>query len=220
MSQFKGGSSNIANSPTYFPFGKRTYVTAFKQRMRNDYDSTLKDMTSLVDFFLDLESDASRKTLAALLIVAILADDSIDETLQFDIGNHSVSRKQLSDENEIELIPFLVSTWFNISVHKSNSCEAVNMDIDALDISQRVENVSVNLDFEHKKTAPSSPDEEENDAANDNCTQNNDNPEVEVVRIPENKNQPTINMTNNGGVMVGVNNGIINLSLGGAKNDK
>ena len=220
MSQFKNGSSNVANSPTYFPFGKKTYVASFKQRMRIDYDSALEKMKKLVDSFLDLESDSNRKLLAALLVEAILADDSIEETLQFDTGKHSVSRKHLNNEKEIDLIPFLVTTWFNVSVHKSNSCEAENVNIDVLDVSQRVENLDVSMDFGHKKTAPSSPDEEENDAVNDNCNQNNDDPEVEVVQIPENKTQPTINMTNNSGVMVGVNNGTINLCLGGAKDDK
>lgn len=93
----------------FLPFSDENLREAFRSRLEHDYASVLAEMSAFVEKFVP-KSDYSWLVSA---IDEILRNDSSVRNAQFHIlqSGEAVSYKELLDEDEVEIEPFLTGIW-------------------------------------------------------------------------------------------------------------
>lgn len=121
ISQYMKGDRT--DSKTYYPFKSSGFRSGTELRIQSDYYGAIADMNDLCQTFLQIDDDASNRLLVGGLVSLILKDGSIPSETPFNTGHKTVTRKELGEETEFVLQPFLLSVWHYIVVHKPDAKE-------------------------------------------------------------------------------------------------
>lgn len=95
----------------YFPFGDKTALRVFDERVKNEYVDTLRKMCRFVDDFIDAGGDIKKDELLVKALVELISlDNCIDDSQSFYIKEDGTTaqKKELINMKEIPLQSFLL----------------------------------------------------------------------------------------------------------------
>lgn len=98
----------------YFPFGDKTALRVFDERVKNEYADTLKKMCSFVESFIDAGGDIKKDELLVKALVELISlDNCIDESQSFYVKEDGATaqKKDIVVMKEISLQPFLLGVF-------------------------------------------------------------------------------------------------------------
>lgn len=90
----------------YFPFGDKTALRVFDERVKNEYVDTLRKMCRFVDDFIDAGGDIKKDELLVKALVELISlDNCIDDSQSFYIKEDGTTaqKKELINMKEIPL---------------------------------------------------------------------------------------------------------------------
>ena len=93
----------------YFPFGDKTALRVFDERVKNEYVDTLRKMCRFVDDFIDAGGDIKKDELLVKALVELISlDNCIDDSQSFYIKEDGTTaqKKELINMKEIPLQSF------------------------------------------------------------------------------------------------------------------
>ena len=108
----------------YLPFGEKLTIGVFDKRVQEDYLVARNDMSTFVDRFIETGTMLQKDVrLVKALIDLIDQDDSIDDDVEFPIGeNGELGRKDhFGDLDKVCLPSFLLGIWHFIVVNRKNN---------------------------------------------------------------------------------------------------
>ena len=98
----------------YFPFGDKTALRVFDERVKNEYVDTLRKMCRFVDDFIDAGGDIKKDELLVKALVELISlDNCIDDSQSFYIKEDGTTaqKKELINMKEIPLQSFLLGIF-------------------------------------------------------------------------------------------------------------
>lgn len=98
----------------YFPFGDKTALRVFDERVKNEYVDTVRKMCCFVDGFIDAGGDIKKDELLVKALVELIAlDNYIDDSQSFYIREDGTTaqKKELVNMKEIPLQSFLLRAF-------------------------------------------------------------------------------------------------------------
>lgn len=98
----------------YFPFGDKTAIRVFDERVKNEYANTLRKMCSFVERFIDAGGDIKKDELLVKALVELISlDNCIDESQSFYVKEDgtTMQKKDIVAMREISLQPFLLGIF-------------------------------------------------------------------------------------------------------------
>ena len=98
----------------YFPFGDKTALRVFDERVKNEYVDTLRKMCRFVDDFIDAGGDIKKDELLVKALVELISlDNCIDDSQSFYIKEDGTTaqKKELINMKEIPLQSFLLGVF-------------------------------------------------------------------------------------------------------------
>ena len=108
----------------YLPFGEKLTIGVFDKRVQEDYLVARNDMSTFVDRFIETGTMLQKDVrLVKALIDLIDQDDSIDDDVEFPIGENGelVRKDHFGDLDKVCLPSFLLGIWHFIVVNRKNS---------------------------------------------------------------------------------------------------
>lgn len=108
----------------YLPFGEKLTIGVFDKRVQEDYRVARNDMSSFVDRFIETGTMLQKDVrLVKALIDLIDLDDSIDDDVEFPIGENGelVRKDHFGDLDKVCLPSFLLGIWHFIVVNRKNN---------------------------------------------------------------------------------------------------
>ena len=115
----------------YFPFGDKTALRVFDERVRKEYADTLEKMCSFVENFIDADGDIKKDELLVKALVELISlDNSINENQSFYINEDgtAVHKKELVTLREVTLQPFLLGVFHYVVCDVENTVGAETFD--------------------------------------------------------------------------------------------
>lgn len=115
----------------YFPFGDKTALRVFDERVRKEYADTLEKMCSFVENFIDAGGDIKKDELLVKALVELISlDNSINENQSFYINEDgtAVHKKELVTLREVTLQPFLLGVFHYAVCDVENTVGAETFD--------------------------------------------------------------------------------------------
>lgn len=98
----------------YFPFGDKTALRVFDERVKNEYVDTLRKMCRFVEDFIDAGGDIKKDELLVKALVELISlDNCIDDSQSFYIKEDGTTaqKKELINMKEIPLQSFLLGVF-------------------------------------------------------------------------------------------------------------
>ena len=108
----------------YLPFGEKLTIGVFDKRVQEDYLVARNDMSTFVDRFIETGTMLQKDVrLVKALIDLIDQDDSIDDDVEFPIGENGelVRKDHFGDLDKVCLPSFLLGIWHFIVVNRKNN---------------------------------------------------------------------------------------------------
>lgn len=108
----------------YLPFGDKLAIGVFDQRVRNNYLEARNDMCIFVDSFIETGTKLQKDVrLVKALIDLIEQDDSIDDSVEFMVGENgdAVRKDQLRNLKRVCLPSFLLGIWHFIVINRKRN---------------------------------------------------------------------------------------------------
>ena len=108
----------------YLPFGEKLTIGVFDKRVQEDYLVARNDMSTFVDRFIETGTMLQKDVrLVKALIDLIDQDDSIDDDVEFPIGENGelVRKDHFGDLDKVCLPAFLLGIWHFIVVNRKNN---------------------------------------------------------------------------------------------------
>ena len=111
----------------YFPFGDKTALRVFDERVKNEYADTLRKMCCFVDGFIDAGGDIKKDELLVKALVELISlDNHIDDSQSFYIKEDGTTaqKTELVNMREIPLEPFLLGVFHYAVCNVDNTAGA------------------------------------------------------------------------------------------------
>lgn len=108
----------------YLPFGEKLTIGVFDKRVQEDYRVARNDMSTFVDRFIETGTILQKDVrLVKALIDLIDQDDSIDDDVEFPIGENGelVRKDHFGDLEKVCLPSFLLGIWHFVVVNRKNN---------------------------------------------------------------------------------------------------
>lgn len=108
----------------YLPFGEKLTIGVFDKRVQEDYLVARNDMSTFVDRFIETGTMLQKDVrLVKALIDLIDQDDSIDDDVEFPIGENGelVRKDHFGDLDKVCLPSFMLGIWHFIVVNRKNN---------------------------------------------------------------------------------------------------
>lgn len=115
----------------YFPFGDKTAIRVFDERVKNEYANTLRKMCSFVESFIDAGGDIKKDELLVKALVELISlDNCIDESQSFYVKEDgtTMQKKDIVAMREISLQPFLLGIFHYAVCNVDNTAGAETFD--------------------------------------------------------------------------------------------
>ena len=116
----------------YFPFGDKTALRVFDERVKNEYTDTLRKMCCFVDGFIDAGGDIKKDELLVKALVELISlDNCIDESQSFYVKEDgaTMQKKDIVAMKEISLQPFLLGVFHYAACNVDNTVGAKTFDV-------------------------------------------------------------------------------------------
>lgn len=116
----------------YFPFGDKTALRVFDERVKNEYTDTLRKMCCFVDGFIDAGGDIKKDELLVKALVELISlDNCIDESQSFYVKEDgaTMQKKDIAAMKEISLQPFLLGVFHYAVCNVDNTVGAETFDV-------------------------------------------------------------------------------------------
>lgn len=116
----------------YFPFGDKTALRVFDERVKNEYADTLRKMCCFVDGFIDAGGDIKKDELLVKALVELISlDNCIDESQSFYVKEDgaTIQKKDIVAMKEISLQPFLLGVFHYAVCNVDNTVGAKTFDV-------------------------------------------------------------------------------------------